>query len=115
MRAADNELVDAVRMKDGEFQSNSPTSRIVQKRCPLDARRADQVPGVDRQERRTGRGGAGRPTCDSADIMYEDFKYPLPLNLSVEDRLYWFSTGAYTSSYSAVEFNGFPPLKSYLI
>lgn len=55
------------------------------------------------------------PTCDSADIMYEDFKYPLPLNLSVEDRLYWFSTGAYTSSYSAIEFNGFPPLKSYFI
>jgi ornithine decarboxylase len=55
------------------------------------------------------------PTCDSADIMYEDHKYPLPLNLSVEDRLYWFSTGAYTTSYSSVEFNGFPPLKAYYI
>lgn len=55
------------------------------------------------------------PTCDSADIMYEDYKYPLPLNLSVEDRLYWFSTGAYTSSYSAIEFNGFPPLQTYFI
>lgn len=55
------------------------------------------------------------PTCDSADIMYEDFKYKLPLNLSISDRLYWLSTGAYTSSYSAVEFNGFPPLKTYFI
>jgi ornithine decarboxylase len=55
------------------------------------------------------------PTCDSADIMYEDYKYALPLNLSIEDRLYWFSTGAYTVSYSAIEFNGFPPLQSYFI
>jgi len=55
------------------------------------------------------------PTCDSADIMYEDFKYKLPLNLSMGDRLYWLSTGAYTSSYSAIEFNGFPPLKTYFI
>jgi len=55
------------------------------------------------------------PTCDSADIMYEDHKYALPLNLSIEDRLYWFSTGAYTTSYSAIEFNGFPPLKAYYI
>jgi ornithine decarboxylase len=55
------------------------------------------------------------PTCDSADIMYEDHKYALPLNLSIEDRLYWFSTGAYTTSYSSVEFNGFPPLRAYYI
>ena len=55
------------------------------------------------------------PTCDSADVMYEDHKYPLQLNLSIEDRLYWFSTGAYTTSYSSVEFNGFPPLKAYYI
>jgi len=55
------------------------------------------------------------PTCDSADIMYEDHKYPLPLNLAIGDRLYWLSTGAYTTSYSAIEFNGFPPLKSYYV
>ena len=55
------------------------------------------------------------PTCDSADIMYEHYKYGLPLNLASGDRLYWLSTGAYTTSYSAVEFNGFPPLKSYVI
>ncbi|TLS66929.1 type III PLP-dependent enzyme [Mariprofundus erugo] len=55
------------------------------------------------------------PTCDSADIMYEDHKYELPLSIEIGDRLYWFSTGAYTTSYSAVEFNGFPPLKQYVI
>lgn len=55
------------------------------------------------------------PTCDSADIMYENYKYGLPLNLAIGDRLYWLSTGAYTTSYSAVEFNGFPPLKAYYL
>jgi ornithine decarboxylase len=55
------------------------------------------------------------PTCDSADIMYEHYKYNLPLNLSIGDRLYWFSTGAYTTSYSSIEFNGFPPLQSYYV
>jgi ornithine decarboxylase len=55
------------------------------------------------------------PTCDSADIMYENHKYALPLNLAIGDRMYWFSTGAYTTTYSAIEFNGFPPLKDYYI
>lgn len=55
------------------------------------------------------------PTCDSADIMYEDYKYGLPLNLAIGDRLYWLSTGAYTTSYSSIEFNGFPPLEAYYI
>jgi ornithine decarboxylase len=55
------------------------------------------------------------PTCDSMDIMYEDYKYRLPLDLKVGDRLYWLSAGAYTSSYASVEFNGFPPLKTYIM
>ncbi len=55
------------------------------------------------------------PTCDSMDILYEDFKYNLPMNLAIGDRLYWCSTGAYTTSYSSIEFNGFPPLKAYYI
>ena len=53
------------------------------------------------------------PTCDSADIMYEDKKYTLPIDLKSGDKLYWLSTGAYTSSYASVYFNGFPPLKTY--
>ena len=55
------------------------------------------------------------PTCDSMDIMYEDCKYKLPLDLKVGDRLYWLSTGAYTASYASVEFNGFPPIKTYFM
>ena len=53
------------------------------------------------------------PTCDSADIMYEDAKYKLPLDLKSGDKTYWLSTGAYTSSYASVGFNGFPPIKTY--
>jgi ornithine decarboxylase len=55
------------------------------------------------------------PTCDSVDILYENFKYKLPDNLKVGDKLYIASTGAYTKSYSSVEFNGFPPLKMYIM
>ncbi len=53
------------------------------------------------------------PTCDSADIMYEDSKYKLPIDLKSGDKTYWLSTGAYTSSYASVGFNGFPPIKTY--
>lgn len=55
------------------------------------------------------------PTCDSMDILYEDHRYQLPVNLEEGDRLYWLSTGAYTTSYSSVEFNGIPPLRSYIL
>ncbi|MDD2297306.1 MAG: type III PLP-dependent enzyme [Sphaerochaetaceae bacterium] len=55
------------------------------------------------------------PTCDSMDTLYEDYRYELPLSLAVGDRLYWLSTGAYTSSYSAIEFNGFPPLRTLVL
>ncbi|MBN2810645.1 type III PLP-dependent enzyme [Treponema zuelzerae] len=55
------------------------------------------------------------PTCDSMDIMYEDCKYRLPIDLKIGDRLYWLSTGAYTSSYASVEFNGFPPITTHIM
>jgi len=55
------------------------------------------------------------PTCDGMDIMYENHKYELPLSLDIGDRLYWFSTGAYTTTYCSIEFNGFPPLKYYCV
>lgn len=50
------------------------------------------------------------PTCDLTDIMYEEAGYQLPEELEIGDRIYWLTTGAYTNSYSSVEFNGFPPL-----
>jgi ornithine decarboxylase len=55
------------------------------------------------------------PTCDSADILYERADYSLPLNLQIGDRIQILSTGAYTSTYSSVGFNGFPPLSVYCI
>ncbi|EFW39291.1 Pyridoxal-dependent decarboxylase, pyridoxal binding domain protein [Treponema phagedenis F0421] len=55
------------------------------------------------------------PTCDSMDIMYEDYKYTMPISLKSGDRLYFLSTGAYTASYASVEFNGFPPIQTYIM
>ena len=55
------------------------------------------------------------PTRDSMDIMYEKHKYQLPINLKPGDRVYFLSAGAYTASYASVEFNGFPPLKTYIM
>ncbi|MBL3539642.1 type III PLP-dependent enzyme [Aminivibrio sp.] len=55
------------------------------------------------------------PTCDSMDILYENEKYVLPASLKEGDRLYFFTTGAYTQSYSSVCFNGFPPLRAYVL
>ncbi len=55
------------------------------------------------------------PTCDSVDVMYEKEPYLLPVSLSIGDKLLIEGTGAYTATYSAVAFNGFPPLKTYHI
>ncbi|MCR5253271.1 MAG: type III PLP-dependent enzyme [Treponema sp.] len=55
------------------------------------------------------------PTCDSMDIMYENAKYKLPVSLKAGDKIYWLSTGAYTSTYASVAFNGFPPIKTYFM
>ena len=55
------------------------------------------------------------PTCDSQDILYEDHKYQLPVDLKIGDKLYFLSAGAYTASYASVCFNGFPPIKTYIM
>jgi ornithine decarboxylase len=55
------------------------------------------------------------PTCDSADVLYEKAPYDLPLSLSVGDEVLIESTGAYTTTYASVAFNGFPPLRSFVI
>ncbi|HVY98154.1 MAG TPA: type III PLP-dependent enzyme [Dongiaceae bacterium] len=55
------------------------------------------------------------PTCDSADILYDKAGYTLPAGLKSGDRLRIFSTGAYTTTYSAVNFNGFDPLRAIYI
>ncbi len=50
------------------------------------------------------------PSCDSADVLYEKAAYSLPMNLGEGDRVLILGTGAYTTTYSSVGFNGFPPL-----
>ncbi|MDR0316496.1 MAG: type III PLP-dependent enzyme, partial [Treponema sp.] len=55
------------------------------------------------------------PTCDSMDILYQNHKYQLPLDLKTGEKLYVLSTGAYTASYASVSFNGFPPIKTYIM
>jgi ornithine decarboxylase len=55
------------------------------------------------------------PTCDGQDILYEKYKYRLPVDLKIGDRLYFLSTGAYTASYASIGFNGFAPIKTYIM
>jgi len=55
------------------------------------------------------------PTCDSVDVLYEKKPYPLPINLEIGDELLIGGTGAYTTTYASVAFNGFPPLAAYVI
>lgn len=55
------------------------------------------------------------PTCDSLDILYEDFRYRLDKDIKEGDKVYILTAGAYTASYSSIEFNGIPPLKVYTI
>ncbi|HEY9211226.1 MAG TPA: type III PLP-dependent enzyme [Ancylobacter sp.] len=55
------------------------------------------------------------PTCDSADVMYEKEPVYLPVSLAIGDKVLIEATGAYTTTYSAVAFNGFDPLRSYVI
>ena len=55
------------------------------------------------------------PTCDEVDVLYDKADYKLPLALKVGDKVQIMSTGAYTTTYSSVAFNGIPPLKGYYI
>lgn len=55
------------------------------------------------------------PTCDSVDILYQRTPYDLPLALKPGDHVEFLSTGAYTTTYSSVGFNGFPPLATFCI
>jgi ornithine decarboxylase len=55
------------------------------------------------------------PTCDSADVLYEKDPYFLPVSLEIGDKVLIEATGAYTTTYSAVAFNGFAPLQAFFI
>lgn len=51
------------------------------------------------------------PTCDSADVLYEKHKIMLPTTIQTGDKVIINNTGAYTTTYSSIAFNGFPPLQ----
>ena len=55
------------------------------------------------------------PSCDSIDVMYEKTPVLLPSTLKSGDRMQILATGAYTTSYASVWFNGFAPIKTYTI
>jgi ornithine decarboxylase len=55
------------------------------------------------------------PSCDSVDVLYEKTPYDLPIALEIGAKVLIEGTGAYTTTYSSVCFNGFPPLESYVI
>ena len=55
------------------------------------------------------------PTCDSVDVLYEKAPYFLPFSLEIGSKVLIEGTGAYTTTYSAVGFNGFPPLETHVI
>jgi ornithine decarboxylase len=49
------------------------------------------------------------------DVLYEKNPYPLPVSLAIGDKVLIEATGAYTTTYSSVGFNGYPPLRQYVI
>ncbi len=55
------------------------------------------------------------PTCDSADVLYERDPVMLPLDLRAGDRVLVPATGAYTTTYASVWFNGIEPLREHVV
>jgi ornithine decarboxylase len=48
-------------------------------------------------------------------VLYRNTPYELPLDLKAGDKVNFLSTGAYTSTYCSVGFNGLPPLRTHCI
>jgi ornithine decarboxylase len=71
--------------------------------------------------RAPGRSGPGEPvvlagpTCDGDDVLYRRTPCTLPLSLRAGDAVDLLRTGAYTASYAAVGFNGFPSLAVHVV
>jgi ornithine decarboxylase len=70
---------------------------------------------TDRDGGPTGPCVLAGPTCDSTDVLYEDAMVDLPLDLAEGDIVRLLDAGAYTTCYSTVGFNGFPPLSTRLV
>lgn len=70
---------------------------------------------TDRDGEPTGPCVLAGPTCDSADVLYERAPVALPLGLKAGDRVILPSTGAYTTTYASIWFNGVPPLSEAVV
>ena len=55
------------------------------------------------------------PSCNSIDVLYKKEPYELPVSLEIAAKVLIEGTGAYTTTYSSVCFNGFAPLDSFVI
>ena len=55
------------------------------------------------------------PTCDSADVLYQNDPRMLPLDLREGDEVRIACGGAYSTCYSTIGFNGFDPLPTVLV
>ena len=55
------------------------------------------------------------PTCDGADVLYQEAEYRLPIDLKAGDWVEFRNAGAYTASYASVGFNGFGPLQEFYV
>ncbi|NBX84845.1 MAG: type III PLP-dependent enzyme [Gammaproteobacteria bacterium] len=55
------------------------------------------------------------PTCDSSDILYGNNRFMLPEDLQIGDIIQIQSTGAYTTTYTSIAFNGFSPFETHFI
>ncbi|KAA5606565.1 type III PLP-dependent enzyme [Roseospira marina] len=73
------------------------------------------VTGRDGDDAGTGPVVLAGPTCDSVDVLYDRADLRLPLALRAGDRLRLLSTGAYTTTYASIGFNGFAPLAAHYV
>ncbi len=63
----------------------------------------------------TGPVAVAGPTCDGADVLYQNSNYRLPVALAGGDRVELLATGAYVTTYASQRFNGFAPLAEHYI
>jgi ornithine decarboxylase len=136
---ADVHMLDEVMIEPGRYMvADAGVLRtevvLVSRRSPEDTQRwvyldcgkfhglAETMDEAIRYRIRTSRDGGmtgpvaiAGPTCDSADVLYEKTDYELPLDLTDGDFVDILSTGAYTTTYSSIGFNGFAPLAEYCV